>query len=68
MAKILIASGIILLLAGSILWFFPNAFRYIGKLPGDFHYRSGNVSFYFPLSTGLLLSLLLTLILRLLSR
>lgn len=68
MARLLIASGLLLLLAGCILWFFPNALKYLGKLPGDFRYQSGNFSFYFPLATGLLLSLLLTLLIRLLSR
>ena len=35
----------------------------IGRLPGDFHVQRGNFSFYFPLVTCLLLSLLLTLLL-----
>jgi hypothetical protein len=52
------------LLAAAILWLFPNAFRQLGRLPGDFHFKSGNVDVYVPLGTGLLLSLLLSLILR----
>jgi hypothetical protein len=40
----------------------------VGKLPGDFYYRKGNVSFYFPLTTCLLLSLLLTLVFSLFSK
>ena len=34
----------------------------LGRLPGDFQMRRGNVSFYFPLTTSILLSILLTLI------
>ena len=34
-----------------------------GRLPGDFYVRRGNVSFYFPLATSIVLSILLTLIL-----
>ena len=34
-----------------------------GRLPGDFMFRRGSVSFYFPLTTSVILSLLLTLIL-----
>jgi hypothetical protein len=34
-----------------------------GRLPGDFYVRRGNFSFYFPLATSILLSILLTLIL-----
>jgi hypothetical protein len=40
----------------------------IGRLPGDFYVRRGNVSFYFPLATSIVLSLLLTLILALFRR
>jgi hypothetical protein len=35
----------------------------LGRLPGDFYVRRGNFSFYFPLATSVILSILLTLIL-----
>jgi hypothetical protein len=35
----------------------------VGRLPGDFYVRRGSFSFYFPLATSILLSILLTLIL-----
>jgi hypothetical protein len=35
----------------------------LGRLPGDFYVRRGNFSFYFPLATSILLSILLTLVL-----
>ena len=34
----------------------------LGRLPGDVYFKRGNVSFYFPLATSILLSILLTLI------
>jgi hypothetical protein len=37
---------------------------YLGKLPGDISINRGNVHFYFPIVTGLLLSLVLTLLLN----
>ena len=40
----------------------------IGRLPGDFYVRRGNVSFYFPLATSIILSVLLTLIFALFRR
>jgi hypothetical protein len=40
----------------------------IGRLPGDFHLRRGSVTFYFPLTTSIILSILLTLILSLFRR
>jgi hypothetical protein len=40
----------------------------IGRLPGDFTVRRGNVSFYFPLATSILASILLTLVFMLFGR
>lgn len=40
----------------------------IGRLPGDFYVRRGNVSFYFPLATSIVLSIVLTLIFTLFRR
>jgi hypothetical protein len=41
---------------------------YLGKLPGDISVDRGNVHFYFPIVTGLLLSLVLTLVLNIFFR
>ncbi|MGH9309853.1 MAG: DUF2905 domain-containing protein [Vicinamibacterales bacterium] len=40
----------------------------IGRLPGDITYRRGNTTFYFPLATSILASIILTLLLSLLRR
>jgi hypothetical protein len=40
----------------------------LGRLPGDFYVRRGNFSFYFPLATSIILSILLTLLLAFLRR
>ena len=40
----------------------------IGRLPGDFTVRRGNATFYFPLTTSILASIVLTLLLSLLRR
>ena len=47
--------GLALVFAGKIPWF--------GRLPGDFFWRGKNASFYFPLTTSILVGLILTLIL-----
>jgi hypothetical protein len=52
--------GVILLVAGRLPW--------IGRLPGDIHVERGNWTFYFPLGTSIVLSLILTLVLWLLGR
>ncbi len=40
----------------------------IGRLPGDFTIRRGNVSFYFPLTTSIIASILVTLIMMFFGR
>jgi hypothetical protein len=40
----------------------------IGRLPGDFNIRRGNFSFYFPLTTSIIVSIVLTLIMMFLRR
>jgi len=40
----------------------------LGRLPGDFTYRRGNFSFYFPLTTSIIASILLTLLMMFLRR
>ena len=52
--------GVVLMLAGRMPW--------IGRLPGDIYIRRGNWSFYFPLATSLLLSVILTLMYWLIGR
>ena len=60
--KLLIIVGGVILLVGLFL---TLGFRipYLGKLPGDISIDRGNVHFYFPIVTSLLLSVLLTLVL-----
>ncbi|OPY85581.1 MAG: hypothetical protein A4E72_01888 [Syntrophus sp. PtaU1.Bin208] len=57
---LLAAIGFILLLAGKVPW--------LGRLPGDFYFRGKQITFFFPLTTSLLISLILTLILWWISR
>lgn len=66
-AKTLIFFGLVLILVGVIAWVFGKV-PGLGKLPGDFYIRKGSFTFYFPLTTCLLLSLLLTLVLTLFGR
>jgi hypothetical protein len=61
--KLLITAGVVLFLAGLLIQFlhlFPNFTP--GRLPGDFRFRRGGFSFYFPATTCILLSVLLTLV------
>ncbi|WP_341479107.1 DUF2905 domain-containing protein [Heliobacterium chlorum] len=56
-----------LLIFGGLFWLLSQ-FISLGKLPGDISWQKGNVSFYFPLASSLLLSLILTLLLNLFGR
>lgn len=62
MAKILIIAGILLLATGLVLYYFPNLLKWVGRLPGDFYVQQNKVSFYFPLTTSILVSILLSLL------
>jgi len=66
-AKTLIFFGLVLLLAGIVVGLMGKV-PGIGKLPGDIYFRKGNLTFYFPLATCLLLSLLLTLVFTIFGR
>jgi DUF2905 family protein len=69
--RTLVLLGVVLVLVGGGLWLAGSAgakIPFLGRLPGDFHVERGNWSFYFPLGTSIVLSLLLTLVLWLLGR
>lgn len=59
---ILVAIGLLVMAAEKLPFF------RIGRLPGDIVYRGKNVTFYFPLATCILLSVLLTLLFALFRR
>ena len=64
MGKLLIVIGLVIVGVGLLItWGVP-----IGRLPGDFTIRRGNFTFYFPLTTSIIASILLTLLTMLLSR
>ncbi len=65
--RILVASGLLLLAAGGLLWLLQRGLP-PGRLPGDLVIRGRRVTIFIPLATSLLLSLLLTLLLNLLRR
>jgi hypothetical protein len=60
MAKTLITIGIILVLLG-ILWPFLQKLN-LGRLPGDFVFKSENFKFYFPLTTCIVISVVLSIL------
>ncbi|AMM40033.1 conserved hypothetical protein, membrane [Candidatus Desulfofervidus auxilii] len=67
MGKFLIFTGLIIVIFGVILMFAPKI-PYLGKLPGDIIIRRKTFTFYFPLVTCLLISIVLTILLNLIFR
>ena len=61
-ARALIVVGAVMLVLGVLMAFGDRLPFRIGRLPLDFRYQRENFSFYFPLGTSILLSLLLSLI------
>ena len=67
LGKLLVVTGLVLAAVGALLWSGIGR-GWLGRLPGDIHYTRGNFSFYFPIVTCIILSVLLTIILRLFRR
>jgi hypothetical protein len=67
MGRLLIIVGVFLVVFGLIFTFW-NKIPFPGHLPGDFLFQRGGVSFFFPLATSLVISLILTVILDLVFR
>jgi hypothetical protein len=65
MAKILIVTGVLLIIAGLVLGYAPWAFGWFGKLPGDIRIERANGVFFFPITSMLIISIVLSLILSL---
>ena len=68
MAKILIMIGVLLIMIGVIWLLFPNAFSWIGNMPGDIKHTSGNTRVYFPVVTMIIISVIATIVLNLFNR
>jgi hypothetical protein len=64
MGRSLIVIGLVVAGIGLLItWGVP-----LGRLPGDFSFKRGNVGFYFPLATSIIISVLLTLLFAVLRR
>ena len=61
LGKSLVLIGISIVLIGVLIWGF-SSIPYIGRLPGDIYVRRGNFTFYFPLATCILISIIATIL------
>ena len=65
--KILIFFGIIMIVVGG-LFLFGSKIPFIGRLPGDIAIQKKNFSFYFPITTSIIVSIILSFLMWLFSR
>jgi hypothetical protein len=67
MGKLLIIIGLVLIVAGVIVTF-HHKIPFLGKLPGDIRVEKDNFNFYFPITTSILVSIVISLILYFINR
>ncbi|GGJ23593.1 DUF2905 domain-containing protein [Deinococcus roseus] len=65
MGKTLILLGLILVVVGVLWVYFPKALTWFGHLPGDIRFKSGNATVFFPITSMILVSVVLSLLARL---
>jgi hypothetical protein len=68
MGRILVVLGAALVVIGGVVMLVGRAGLPLGRLPGDFLYRGKSTTFYFPLATSILVSVVLSLVFFLIGR
>jgi hypothetical protein len=66
--KYIIIGGVLIVLLGVIIYFFHDKLNWIGRLPGDIRIEKENFKFYFPITTMIIFSLVVTVIIQLIKR
>lgn len=66
--KYIILIGAIIIVTGIIIYFFHDAFKWFGRLPGDIRFERKNFRFYFPVMTMIILSIVITLIINIIKK
>lgn len=66
--KILIIAGILIVLTGVVIYFAGDKLSWLGRLPGDICIEKENVRFYFPITTMILASVVLSAIIAIIKK
>lgn len=66
--KWIIIAGVLIVLVGVVIYFFHDKLHWFGRLLGDIRIEKENFRFYFPLTTMILLSVLLNMLIRIIKR
>lgn len=68
MGRWLILAGLALLVVGAVLHFAPGIFHWFGRLPGDIRVEGEHGKFFLPITSMLIVSVVLTLLINLFNR
>ena len=68
MGRMLVMLGVALVVIGGVVMLLGRAGLPLGRLPGDVLYRGKNTTFYFPLASSILISIVLSIVLFLIGR
>jgi Protein of unknown function (DUF2905) len=68
MGRMLVILGVVLVVIGGIVILLGRTGVPLGRLPGDILYRGKNTTFYFPLASSILISVVLSIVLFLIGR
>jgi hypothetical protein len=66
--KVLVVIGLLIAAVGGLLWLLRGLPLNLGQLPGDIHIRGDRWSFFFPLTTCIVISIILTIVLNIIFR
>ena len=68
MGKLLIIVGTLIVLVGLVLLYAPGLLAWFGKLPGDVRWQSEKGGFFFPVTSMIIISVVLTIIMNVLGK
>ncbi|HKK46123.1 MAG TPA: DUF2905 domain-containing protein [Balneolaceae bacterium] len=68
LGKWLVGIGAFIVLAGIIVWLFGDKLSWLGHLPGDIRIKGDHYGFYFPITTMIIISIVLSILLTLIAR
>lgn len=66
--KFIVLTGIVIVIIGIMIYFFHDKIQWIGHLPGDIRVERKNFSFYFPITTMIVVSVVVSVILWLIKK
>lgn len=68
LGKVVVGLGVVLVVAGLVIWFAGDKLSWFGRLPGDIRIERPGLSCFFPITTMIIISLVLSVLISILSR